>query len=572
MNNVFVYLEIEGTTVADVSLELLTKGRKLANQLGCQLEAVAAGSNLAGIEKQVLPFGVDKLHVFDAPGLFPYTSLPHSSVLINLFKEEQPQICLMGATVIGRDLGPRVSSALTSGLTADCTSLEIGNHEDKKEGKTYENLLYQIRPAFGGNIVATIVNPEHRPQMATVREGVMKKEILDADYKGEVIRHDVAKYVPETDYVVKVIDRHVEKAKHNLKGAPIVIAGGYGMGSRENFDMLFDLAKELHAEVGASRAAVAMPGFPVGSSDIFQISYGYGLFTGGLGAHAGAENIGASVIPMSSGNTEKQITLMHDFGSTVLCCTPSYALYLADAIKDSGFPREEFKLKFGAFGAEPWTENMRRDIEAKLGIKAYDIYGLSEIAGPGVGYECECQHGTHLNEDHYFPEIVDPNTLEPVAPGETGELVFTHLTKEGMPLLRYRTKDLTALHYDKCPCGRTLVRMDRILGRSDDMLIIRGVNVFPTQIESVILEMPEFEPHYLLLVDRKNNTDTMELQVEVRPEYYSDEINKMLALKKKLTARLQSVLGLGVDVRLVEPRSIERSVGKAKRVIDNRKL
>lgn len=256
MNNVFVYLEIEGTTVADVSLELMTKGRKLANQLGCQLEAVAAGSNLAGIEKQVLPFGVDKLHVFDAPGLFPYTSLPHSSVLINLFKEEQPQICLMGATVIGRDLGPRVSSALTSGLTADCTSLEIGNHEDKKEGKTYENLLYQIRPAFGGNIVATIVNPEHRPQMATVREGVMKKEILDADYKGEVIRHDVAKYVPETDYVVKVIDRHVEKAKHNLKGAPIVIAGGYGMGSRENFDMLFDLAKELHAEVGASRAAV----------------------------------------------------------------------------------------------------------------------------------------------------------------------------------------------------------------------------------------------------------------------------------------------------------------------------
>ena len=256
MNNVFVYLEIEGTTVADVSLELLTKGRKLANQLGCQLEAVAAGSNLAGIEKQVLPFGVDKLHVFDAPGLFPYTSLPHSSVLINLFKEEQPQICLMGATVIGRDLGPRVSSALTSGLPADCTSLEIGNHEDKKEGKTYENLLYQIRPAFGGNIVATIVNPEHRPQMATVREGVMKKEILDADYKGEVIRHDVAKYVPETDYVVKVIDRHVEKAKHNLKGAPIVIAGGYGMGSRENFDMLFDLAKELHAEVGASRAAV----------------------------------------------------------------------------------------------------------------------------------------------------------------------------------------------------------------------------------------------------------------------------------------------------------------------------
>ena len=256
MNNVFVYCETEGTSVADVSLELLTKGRKLANQLGCQLEAIVAGSGLEGVEKQVLPFGVDKVHVFDAPGLFPYTSLPHSSILINLFKEEKPQICLMGATVIGRDLGPRVSSALTSGLTADCTSLEIGPHEDKKAGITYENLLYQIRPAFGGNIVATIINPEHRPQMATVREGVMKKEVLDENYKGEVIRHDVAKYVPETDYVVKVIDRHVENAKHNLKGAPIVVAGGYGVGSKENFNLLFDLAKELHAEVGASRAAV----------------------------------------------------------------------------------------------------------------------------------------------------------------------------------------------------------------------------------------------------------------------------------------------------------------------------
>ena len=252
MNNVFVYCETEGTNVADVSLELLTKGRKLANQLGCGLEAIVAGSGLEGVEKQVLPFGVDKVHVFDAPGLFPYTSLPHSSILINLFKEEKPQICLMGATVIGRDLGPRVSSALTSGLTADCTSLEIGSHEDKKAGITYENLLYQIRPAFGGNIVATIINPEHRPQMATVREGVMKKEVLDENYKGEVIHHDVAKYVPETDYVVKVINRHVEKAK----GAPIVVAGGYGVGSKENFNLLFDLAKELHAEVGASRAAV----------------------------------------------------------------------------------------------------------------------------------------------------------------------------------------------------------------------------------------------------------------------------------------------------------------------------
>lgn len=256
MNNVFVYCEIEETTVAEVSLELLTKGRSLANKLNCQLEAVVIGSNLKGIEKQVMPYGVDVLHIFDDSRLYPYTSLPHSSIMINLFKEEKPQVCLMGATVIGRDLGPRVSSALTSGLTADCTQLEIGPHEDKRAGVTYENLLYQIRPAFGGNIVATIVNPEHRPQMATVREGVMKKEILDENYKGQVVEHEVGKYVSDTDFVIKVIERHVEKAKHNLKGAPIVIAGGYGMGSKENFQLLYDLAKELHGEVGASRAAV----------------------------------------------------------------------------------------------------------------------------------------------------------------------------------------------------------------------------------------------------------------------------------------------------------------------------
>ena len=257
MNNVFVYCELEGTVVAEVSQELLTKGRKLANTLGVKLEAVAAGAGITGkIESQILPYGVDRLHIFDAPGLAPYTSLPHTAVLVNLFKEEQPQICLMGADVVGRDLGPRVSSALHSGLTADCTSLEIGPHEDKKAGKSYESLLYQIRPAVGGNIVATIVNPENRPQMATVRSGVMKAEVLDVHYNGEVVVHDVAKYVPETEYVVKVIDRHVEKAKNNLKGAAIVIAGGYGMGSKDGFDMLYELAHELHAEVGGSRAAV----------------------------------------------------------------------------------------------------------------------------------------------------------------------------------------------------------------------------------------------------------------------------------------------------------------------------
>ena len=263
MNNVFVYCEIEGTKVKDVALELLTKGRKLANTLGVQLECIIAGSGLDGVENQVMKYGVDKVHVFDAEGLFPYTSNPHTALVVNLFKEEKPQICLMGATVIGRDLGPRVSSALFSGLTADCTELEIGdfdmkmkNDEGVLENRHFERQLYQIRPAFGGNIVATIVNPLHRPQMATVREGVMKMEVLDENYKAEVIRHDVAKYVPETEYVVKVIDRHVEEAKHNLKGASIVVAGGYGVGSKEGFDQLFEFAKEIHAEVGASRAAV----------------------------------------------------------------------------------------------------------------------------------------------------------------------------------------------------------------------------------------------------------------------------------------------------------------------------
>ncbi len=257
MNNVFVYCEIEGTLVQEVSQELLTKGRKLANELGVELHAIVAGTDIKGkVEEQILPYGVDKLFVFDGEGLFPYTSAPHTDILVNLFKEEQPQICLMGATVIGRDLGPRVSSSLTSGLTADCTELEIGSYEDKKSGKTYDNLLYQIRPAFGGNIVATIVNPDHRPQMATVRSGVMQKAVYEGQAKGEVVYPEVSKYVSAEAYVVKVLDHHVEAAKHNLKGAPIVVAGGYGVGSKEGFDQLFQLAKVLHGEVGGSRAAV----------------------------------------------------------------------------------------------------------------------------------------------------------------------------------------------------------------------------------------------------------------------------------------------------------------------------
>lgn len=257
MNNVFVYIELEGTEVREVSQELLTKGRKLANELSVELHAVAIGTGIKNkIEDQVLPYGVDKLFVFDAPELFPYTSAPHTDIVVNLFKEEQPQICLMGATVIGRDLGPRVSSSLTSGLTADCTQLEIGPYDDKKSGKHYDQLLYQIRPAFGGNIVATIVNPDHRPQMATVRSGVMQKGLYDGLCKKEVVYPEVSRYVSPEAFVVRVLDHHVEAAKHNLKGAPIVVSGGYGVGSKEGFDMLFELAKVLHGEVGGSRAAV----------------------------------------------------------------------------------------------------------------------------------------------------------------------------------------------------------------------------------------------------------------------------------------------------------------------------
>ena len=257
MNNVFVYIEIEGTEVREVSQELLTKGRKLANELGVELHALVIGTGIKGkVEEQILPYGVDKLFVFDAPELFPYTSAPHTDIVVNLFKEEQPQICLMGATVIGRDLGPRVSSSLTSGLTADCTQLEIGPYEDKKSGKTYEQLLYQIRPAFGGNIVATIVNPDHRPQMATVRSGVMQKAVYEGPCRKEVVYPEVSKYVSPEAFVVRVLDHHVEAAKHNLKGAPIVVAGGYGVGSKEGFDSLYELAKVLHGEVGGSRAAV----------------------------------------------------------------------------------------------------------------------------------------------------------------------------------------------------------------------------------------------------------------------------------------------------------------------------
>ncbi|WP_372652042.1 phenylacetate--CoA ligase family protein [Draconibacterium sp.] len=307
-------------------------------------------------------------------------------------------------------------------------------------------------------------------------------------------------------------------------------------------------------------------------NDIVQVAYGYGLFTGGLGLHYGTENLGATVIPISGGNTQKQIQLMQDFGSSVIACTPSYALFLAEVMQEMGIDPEELKLRVGIFGAEPWSESMRKEIEAKLKLKAIDIYGLSEVIGPGVSCECEHQVGMHVNEDHFIPEILDTETLQPVAPGEVGELVFSTITKEGIPILRYRTRDLTRLIYDKCECGRTLVRMEKCKGRSDDMLIIRGVNVFPSQIESVLLEMSETEPHYLLIVEREGTLDVLKLMVEVQEQFFSDEVRELEKLKKKITHNIQSTLGISVDVKLVEPKTIERTAGKAKRVIDNRKI
>jgi len=307
-------------------------------------------------------------------------------------------------------------------------------------------------------------------------------------------------------------------------------------------------------------------------NDFIHVAYGYGLFTGGLGLHYGGEKIGASVIPVSGGNTKRQLQLMEDLGSTVLACTPSYALFLAEAIEESGVQRENLKLKVGVFGAEPWTENMRKEIEDKLKIKAIDIYGLSEIIGPGVASECQCQKGLHINEDHFYPEIIDPETLEVLPPGHIGELVFTTITKEGLPLIRYRTRDLTRLNYEKCDCGRTLVRMEKCLGRSDDMLIIRGVNLFPSQVESVLLEMGEIKPHYQLIINRINNLDIIELQVEVDEAFFQDKISQLQSLRDKIQRNLESTLGLSIMVTLVEPKTLARSEGKSQRVIDKRKL
>jgi phenylacetate-CoA ligase len=344
-------------------------------------------------------------------------------------------------------------------------------------------------------------------------------------------------------------------ASTGTTGKPTVVAY-----SRKDIDTFSEVVARALACTGATK------------DDIVQVAYGYGLFTGGLGLHYGAEMLGAAVVPISGGNTGKQIQLLQDFGSTVLACTPSYAAHLSEALAEEGVCATDLPLRIGVFGAEPWTTAMRSKIEEGLNITAYDIYGLSEIIGPGVSISCQYQDGLHIAEDHFVPEIINPDTLERLPNGETGELVFTTITKEAMPLLRYRTRDLSSLNYDTCPCGRTSVRMAKIFGRSDDMLIIRGVNVFPSQVESVLLEIPEAKPHYMLVVDRQGTMDTLEVQVEIDDRFFSDELVELEKIHKKIKHRIESVLGISVILKLAEHKTIQRSEGKAKRVIDKRQL
>jgi len=317
-----------------------------------------------------------------------------------------------------------------------------------------------------------------------------------------------------------------------------------------------------------ARAIVAAGGT---NKDVCQVAYGYGLFTGGAGLHGGAHKVGCLTLPMSSGNTDRQIQFMTDLNATILCCTPSYAAYIGETLKEQGYKPEDIPLKAGIFGAEPWTEEMRKNIQDTLGIKAYDIYGLTETSGPGVSFECSEQTGMHINEDHFLAEIIDPDTGEVLPEGEKGELVFTALDKEAFPLLRYRTRDICVLSRKKCSCGRTLIKMAKPMGRTDDMLIIRGVNVFPSQIETVLLN-EGYQPNYQIIVDRANNTDTFEVNVEMSPEHFTDKVSEVLQMEKSLSGALKTMLGINPAVHLVPPKSITRSEGKAVRVIDKRKL
>ncbi len=370
-------------------------------------------------------------------------------------------------------------------------------------------------------------------------------------------KSDLRDYYPYGLFARPLSDIVEIHASSGTTGKRIVV--GY---TKNDLDMWADCTARMLVSIGATK------------DDVVQVAYGYGLFTGGFGLHYGAEKLGLTVIPISSGNTERQIETMIDFGATILACTPSYALYLAETAEKMGVV-DKLKLKAGIFGAEPWTEEMRKQIEEKLHIKAYDIYGLTEIVGPGVAFECENQCGMHINEDHFILEIIDPETLEPIEEAnKVGELVFTTIDKEGFPILRYRTRDLGVVQTEKCKCGRTFIRLSKPKGRSDDMLIIRGVNVFPSQIEEVLLQNCSngITANYQIVVDRQNNTDTLDIFVEMAPDLFADDMASIEKLQKQLVDRLRSVLGIGAKVTLVNPNSIARSEGKAKRVIDKRKL
>lgn len=332
--------------------------------------------------------------------------------------------------------------------------------------------------------------------------------------------------------------------------------------TRNDIDVFAEVVARCLAAAGADE------------NDVIQIGYGYGLFTGGLGVHYGAERLGAMVVPISTGNTDRQLMLIKDFGTTAVCCTPSFALSIADYIekKRPDYDIRSTKLRIGVFGAEPWSEPMRREIESRLGISAYDIYGLSEVIGPGVSSECSEKSGLHVNEDHFYVEVIDPETGEVLPEGEKGEIVYTSLTKEAFPNIRYRSRDITRLYHDGCRCGRTFVKMEKVMGRTDDMLIIKGVNVFPSQIEDVLMSVEGTEPHYQILVDRKGALDEIEVKVEVNEKLFSDEVKFLDAVKNRISDRFRKTIGISAKITLVEPMTIERSEGKAKRVIDNRKL
>lgn len=428
--------------------------------------------------------------------------------------------------------------------------------------KTFECMSReQLRELQSQRLVDTVkrvyFNVEHyREKMQAI--GIEPGDIKGVDdiYKLPfTIKQDLRDTYPYGMFAAPLSEIIRIHASSGTTGKPTVV--GY---TRKDIDTWAELVARVLTGVGAGRNSVV------------QVAYGYGLFTGGLGLHYGTERMGATVIPVSGGNTQRQIMLMKDLGTTVLACTPSYALYIAETMEEIGVKKDELKLQAGVFGAEPWSDNMRKELEQRFGIKAVDIYGLSEVMGPGVACECLEQNGLHIFEDHFIPEIINPDTGEVLPPGDVGELVITTITKEGLPVIRYRTRDITSLNYEPCPCGRTHVRIKKVLGRTDDMLIIRGVNVFPSQIETVLMNISGTLPQYQLVVDRVNNLDELEVWVEIDDKLFSDEVRKLEDLEHRIRHEIQSTLGINISVKLVEPKTIARSDGKAKRVIDKRIL